>query len=343
MNNALELKSDTPIHALVSPSGMWAVKICPYTAKLCYGEPDRESEASKRGTLLHEAVYNDEVLASLEGEDKKIVEDIRDKFIKPIKDNPQYKINHELRLELHDKEGKLLTWGLIDYLVVSNNGKTGQLLDWKFGFKPVDTFWYNAQLKCYSAMAYQNFPKLKEIYSMPVQPAVGISFDNMAHSTREENYEDFLKEAEEVVKLGTEATEADAKPNGEVCCYCLKDKCPAYQRQMLEVCRAYNIELDKRGEELASLPPKEAVIFANDKKKRLDMAKAVIKEIEGELNRLIIINGGSEDYRVVNPSMRRVVDWEALARELGATEEQIEAKTMLVSSGGSYLRRKGKK
>lgn len=339
-NGVVELKPiEKPVHALVSPSGMWAVKLCPYAAKMVYGWEREESEAAKRGTLLHEAVYNDDVFNTLNEEEKKTITDIREMFVNPFKAEEGAEIKYETRLELKDENGNVLTWGIADFIVIK--GDVAQLIDWKFGFIPVDKFWWNPQLKCYTAMIYQNFPQVNKVYAMIAQPAVGLSFDTMAETTREEHYERLLKEASDIVGLGTNATENDCTPSPDVCKYCRKDMCKAYQTMMMSACSAYNLTI-VNNEELAELPPGDLVNFCDERLTRLEVAKQIIKEQEAILKPLIVNNGGSNNYRVVKPYMRKTTDWKTIAEKLGATEEMIDEHTTFSSSGEPYLRRKTK-
>lgn len=326
-------------HALVAPSGMWAVLLCPYTAKLTYDWDKGDTEASKRGSMLHEAMWDDDVYKTLSDDDKKIIDELKETIVKPTEKQKGMKAYYEYRLELKDENGKVLTWGTADYIVICGN--KAQLIDWKFGSQPVDKFWFNPQLKCYVAMLYQTFPYIEEVYAMIAQPAVGLSFDNMAKTTRSENYKALYDEACNIVALGENATESDCKPSPDACKWCNKDKCKAYQQSMMSACEAYNLSVISN-EDLAELPSAELLAFCDDRKRKCEMVKQIVKEQEAIINQPIINNGGSDNYKVIKPYMRKTVNWEAIARSLGATEEMIEANTTYSSSGEPYLRRKFK-
>jgi hypothetical protein len=142
-------------HARYSPSKLEKKAECPHFE---WTESD-DNEAADEGTLMHKAVSESNLGLLETAEQKEQVQKciaLRDSICNGyIRGAKSYS---ELLVELHD-----LTYGTLDFLIVSHDQKKATLLDWKMGRYPVTPAKDNIQGKTYAGGVFEMFPKLEEI------------------------------------------------------------------------------------------------------------------------------------------------------------------------------------
>ena len=327
---------EQPAHAFASPSKLSAIAVCPYIARNCENWVQPESEAAERGSKLHEAIYNDETLESLPTEDRDIVERLREEFVEPCKAQGM-DISYETRIELKDREGKPITWGTVDFL--ARKGNEGFLIDWKFGSFPVESFWSNYQLKTYVCGAFQAHPELETIHVMIVQPALGTGFNTMTLVNREQTG-DIVDDIASIIDKAERATPEDAVPSADTCRFCNKANCKAYNEAMVKALGEYNALAVT--EAMPQLPTPELVSWCDGQKGEIELLKGMIADREEAINKVIKDNGGSENYKLTKPAVRKTVDYKGLLNFLHVDEELIAEFTITRTSEPSLCKRRRK-
>jgi hypothetical protein len=142
------------LHHEFSPSRLEQLRICPGSHVMQQGLPDVETEWSKEGTLLHNAVATGNT-AGLNDEQKEVVERCLNFWDALVQEGDEVYVEQKFSVLDTDKEE--LTYGFIDLCVF--NRETGELLvvDWKFGYIPVKDVDQNIQLATYAVAAMQRF------------------------------------------------------------------------------------------------------------------------------------------------------------------------------------------
>jgi len=319
-------------HAFASPSKFETLESCPYFAKCSATKKEEPSAAAERGRLLHEAVYNDDVYASLFPEDREAVDYARQTDIEPY-DEEGYTIEFERKVNICDREGKVVSFGTIDQLVYTEDQSYILVIDRKFGRYPVKVAEANRQLYGYSLGVFQEFPNCLAIGARISQPAVKTNGE-VAEFTREENYEDLLDYVCRVVERAENATPEDANPSPDNCKWCNKEACEACQNKT-------NADFDTitavvKSDQFSGEPTPEGVAFGDGVLRKIELAQSFLKTAEAKVRAYIFKAGGSEHYRINAGRSTKTTDWKAVAEECNIPGEVIEAHTV-VRLGEPYL------
>ena len=321
-------------HAFASPSTLAAIQLCPYSAKCCENWIQPPSEAAERGRLLHKAVYDDDVFNSLPDDDRLIISSIRKDFVEPCSGMEVY---FELPLSLYDPDGNVITSGTLDFLAINNN--VGMLNDWKFGGGFVPPFNSNPQLKAYVGAAFQKFPQLDVIFTMPVQPALGINFDLQAEVPRSD-LDSLVSFVSSIVTSARNATPEDASPRSDACRWCNRNGCPAYQKAMSSALAAFNApSLD---DSLPDLPSSDLVTYCDDKLQQLDLIEPFIKDCKAAYKRVLLAAGGSANYKLTKPVERKSVDYKSFLSDKGFSSDDLQPYTTVKICEPSLIRKSKK-
>lgn len=157
---------ETYRHHVYSPSRLPRIKMCPGSVHLeqLIPVPEQTPEASE-GTMLHKAVETGN-LDGLTAEQETAVTFCTDFRASIIREGDE--VHHELKVDIRDEHGELLTDGTIDFLAVHQDG-TGDIADWKFGRNAVTDPGRNYQMAAYSLGAMQKF-NLTSVRASIVQP-----------------------------------------------------------------------------------------------------------------------------------------------------------------------------
>lgn len=326
------MPNETPIkHHEFSPSRLEKFSICPWSYKNCQGWISESGADAERGHLMHRAVYDDEALTQLNTRDQDVIRGIRQEHT----EKPEFKgleKSHELYVEIKDDDGSLLTAGILDFLVISKDGKLASVYDWKFGNQPVSPASDNDQIIPYAVGVFQKFQNVQEVYAMIVQPIFEVDYERQAVFKREQLPE-LLSRIRDNRRRAENATEENAHIN-PFCKYCNRDHCRVYRQKMdsnLEL-----LALDRGTELLTDQDVEMTVDYAD----RLLCAKKQIDEIienkADKAKRVILDAGGSENYKVMAGRTTRRTDWKKLAADKGITDDEISGYTT-ETVGESYL------
>lgn len=316
-------------HHEFAPSSMERLAGCPWSYHNCKDWSQPESADASHGTLLHLAMHDDSVFNKLNKSDKEIVQALKDEHVAPYAKLEHY---HELKLEVWKSDGTLFNFGTADFIVISPDGLSASLKDWKFGNYEVTPAADNPQLKNYVVGIFQRFPKVQTVYAMTVQPAYGVAeYDNQAVFNRSQLPE-LLAELETIVEKAVNSHEGQANPNADNCRYCNKTKCSSFLRKMDE-----NFSVMQIDSSLLTTQEHDMTIEFADKilcaekeiKKIMETKVAVAKD-------LIIANGGSENFTLRNGKVSRTTDWNGLCEKHGICQEEIDSFTT-EKQGEPYL------
>ena len=141
-------------HHEFSPSRLEQLRICPGAHIMQQGLPDVETEWSKEGTLLHNAVATGN-LDGLNDEQKETVEKCLNFLDSLVHEDDEVLV--EQKFSVFDTDGSELTFGYLDLCIF--NQDTGELIvvDYKFGYIPVKDVDKNIQLATYALAAMQRY------------------------------------------------------------------------------------------------------------------------------------------------------------------------------------------
>lgn len=326
------MPNETPVkHHEFSPSRLEKFSICPWSYKNCLGWISESGQDAQRGTLMHRAVYDDEALTQLNTRDQDVIRGIRQEHT----EKPEFKgleKSHELYVEIKDDDGSLLTAGILDFLVISKNGKLASVYDWKFGNHPVSPASDNDQIIPYVVGVFQKFPNVQEVYAMIVQPIFDVDYERQAIFKREQLPE-LLSRIRDNRRRAENATEEDAVIS-PFCKYCNRYNCRKYRQQMED-----NVKVLALGEntEILTHPYIDMTVEYAD---RLLTAKKEIESIMDEktadAKKVVIDAGGSENFKIIAGRTTRRTDWKKLAADKGITDDEIAGYTT-ESVGEPYL------
>lgn len=236
------------LHHPFSPSTLQAREACPK-----YEPTNTETEASEAGTRQHAAVETgeddnnlDDFQAIAVAECKKYADSIASKY-------PGGKIFREEYLPvdnqvLKDNEGrkwKGTTAGFPDFVVVSKDRKTAEIIDWKFGRQAVESTENNLQGIAYMMGVVNMYPRLEKCTVHFVLPHRD-ELDVHTFTLTSDSIDQFLLRIRTVVARAQEARKkpADfsmAKPTPSACLFCaLLGTCTKVSELVLRVGKKYS-------------------------------------------------------------------------------------------------------
>lgn len=319
-------------HHEFAPSKLERIEGCPASWKMCRDFHPESGKDATRGSLLHEAIHNDKVLAGLSEQDQNLVMSLRNEYIEPFK-SKGFKIFHELPVVIRDEDGSELTAGTLDALILSPDETQGSLIDFKFGIYEVTEAKENPQILAYCAGAFQQFPKLQTVFALIVQPVFGIgNYDKQAKIGRDELPAILkrIRQAEEAAKNADLQDLSIYHATASNCRYCNKFACPKYREWMRT-----NMEIVGVSE-----MPQEVEDMTVEYADRVKLAgKAIQAEMKSVLelaDKVILDCGGSENYRVCSGKVTKKTDWKGLCAKHEITAEEI-AEFTTESVGFPYL------
>ena len=314
------MQNSEPIkHHEFSPSRLERFAVCPYAYKNCRGWISQSGKDAQRGTLMHRAIYEDEALAELNQRDRDMVLAVREQYIKPFegKIGEHY---HELYVTVSNESGEIITAGFIDDLMISKDGKTASLTDWKWGNHPVAPAAESDQQRPYVAGIFQKFPKVETVFAKIVQPIFEMDYDKQQAEFHRTDVPALIRRIEKIEDAARKASEADAVINYE-CKYCNKENCPAYRTQMNNNLAV--LSLDRETELLTDEQKEMTVDYADRIMTAKKAIESIMEEKTEDAKKVILDAGGSANFRVQAGRTRRTTDWKALCAEKQITDEEI--------------------
>ena len=140
-------------HAKRSPSGLGKVAVCPHFEQ----DNDRPVHpVTLEGTKIHEAIEA-RTLAGLTEDQKNMASRAINYWNDLLRTGP-WREMVELKIAIPHMD-----FGHADLVLISKDGKTGHLLDWKTGFNKQAATGLNAQQRAYAAGVFRAFPELEAL------------------------------------------------------------------------------------------------------------------------------------------------------------------------------------
>ena len=146
----------------------------------------------------------------------------------------------EIKLEVFDQ------WGFVDRLLI--RGNKAHLIDYKFGFNPVDDAEHNAQMWAYTIGVFDKYDYITDVTVHVLQPRLDLIFTHTFN--RVTDYDRMQKRIKGIIDKCKNHTEQDYKP-GDQCVYCNKlADCPAVHGATMQIVKAYDLAHDAQLPEL---------------------------------------------------------------------------------------------
>ena len=206
-------------HHKYGPSSLKSREICPKWER----SEEEAGEAAQEGTMLHTACETGDV-TGLTPEQTYAVNSCVE-YVSLIKaEAPAVTDDQkELRLDIHH-DGKLLTFGTADRLVLHTSGLCAELVDYKFGRVSVGDADNNIQGQSYAVGVLQMFPSVKNVrvhFLLPRRDEITTSL-----YSRDDLSRMVLRVATVIARC--ESKFATETPDTENCLYCArKGRCGA--------------------------------------------------------------------------------------------------------------------
>lgn len=207
-------------HHEFSPSHLEQIRLCPGSHIMQKGIPEKESSWAAEGTLLHNAIANDD-FSDLTEEQKEVVERCIE-FISTLSKGEGASWEYEKKLEIKDESGTVITYGYADVIIRSKTKLI--VIDWKFGYIPVKTVAENIQLASYALGALQAYPQYIECECWVFQPRIR----NISSYTFR-NPGNILTNIQHLISQGS-SEDLILRPSDSACRYCkARLGCPAFR------------------------------------------------------------------------------------------------------------------
>jgi len=263
-------------HHEYGPSCLRRRELCPGSVYEERDLPDISNPASERGTRLHnliaESIKAGFVQKCDSEEDFHIVVDMYEYFELVSGHDANLKYAPELRLSFGDDKG-VLFFGTCDVLIINEQEKRGVIIDWKTGFKEVDSAEDNIQGLGYAVCAMQMY----NLESVTV-----VFYNPVIHQKTEYTFERNLSLFNHVQKVigDSKNGKGKLKPGEEQCMYCkaaLHGTCPAFRgiaTELYEVAKRQPLEM------ISTMPDQTLVDVVEKGKLISKLADAAEKELK---------------------------------------------------------------
>lgn len=235
------------LHHPFSPSKLNSLEACP-----CYEGAQNENAAAFLGTLQHEAVDRLTDDPRLSDERAFAVADCITYAERRAAAYPNSRVLRELYMPI-DEEAYVVeiagvntlinttTGGFADVVIISQDEKDAEVIDWKFGRNAVTDAKTNLQGIAYLLGVFRMFPTLERITVRFILPHL----DQVSeHTFSSEQFVDLTLRVKVVVSRARAAREAKsfetARPNVGACMFCANiGKCPAVAELALKLGKKY--------------------------------------------------------------------------------------------------------
>jgi hypothetical protein len=263
-------------HHEFGPSCLRRRELCPGSVYEERDLPDISNPASERGTRLHnliaESIKAGFVQKCDSEEDFHIVVDMYEYFELVSGHDANLKYAPELRLFFGDDKG-VLFFGTCDVLIINEQEKRGVIIDWKTGFKEVDSAEDNIQGLGYAVCAMQMY----NLESVTV-----VFYNPVIHQKTEYTFERNLSLFNHVQQVISDSKngKGNLKPGEEQCMYCkaaLHGTCPAFRgiaTELYEVAKRQPLEM------ISTMPDSTLVDVVEKGKLISKLADAAEKELK---------------------------------------------------------------
>lgn len=278
-------------HHDFSPSRLEQFRLCPGSYFMQKDIPEVEGEWAKEGKLLHKAIETGNY-DGLSDDQIATVEDCR-AFALSLTNSPDALVEREQTFEITDDDGNVLTVGIADHVIVDNGTLT--VIDWKFGYNPVNDVKENIQLAAYALGAMLKYGIACcdcWVYQPRIHKKSHHVFTNAAAIRA--NIRTIIKRSQSENLL--------LKPSDSACRYCkARLNCPAFRLkyQHLSAC--------KRDYDLSDIPTLTSLFEASKE------VKSFINDIEAAVKSIIERDGRCGKYIFqISEGAREVKDLNAL-------------------------------
>lgn len=179
---------ETAEHAFYNPSSLKYYEGCPsYLNREDDEEEEDEDSPSARGTRMHNACEIEDP-DSLERDDEVHVVT---KTLEEVYGILEY-YGFEGTTCYREQKNPIVTphistFGTVDRLNISDDGTDAIMIDYKFGYMPVDDAEKNAQAAAYTVGAFQKYPDLKRLRAFFLCPMI----NEITQATFVRNYDDY--------------------------------------------------------------------------------------------------------------------------------------------------------
>jgi len=241
--------SSTRAHHPFSPSTLQAREACPHYTPL-----QGDSAASRAGTLQHDAVENEEDSEMLADHEAMAVAECLAYADNIAKKYPGAIILKEEYLPIDDEiiefdDGVVdatvgTTAGYPDYVIISADEKTAEILDWKFGKQPVEDTENNLQGIAYMLGVKFRYPEIEHCtvhFVLPHQDYIDKHTFELTTELRDSLY---LRVRTIVQRAKYASTRKDfslARPSTSACLFCsLVGRCPKVTELVLNIGKKFS-------------------------------------------------------------------------------------------------------
>lgn len=279
-------------HHEFSPSRLEQYRLCPGAYFMQKDLSEEEGgEWAKEGQLLHKAIETGDC-NGLKDEQIATVQDCKN-FAMSLVKSPAAIVEQEQLLDITEDDGGILTTGIADFVILDGNNLT--VIDWKFGYYPVNNVNENIQLAAYALGAMQKYEKSScdcWVYQPRIRKESHHVFTN-AEAIRA-NIRAIIKRANSENLI--------LKPSEPACRYCkARLNCPAFRLKFQRLCAC------KSDYDLTDI---NTLVSLYDASKA---AKTLINEIEAAIKTVIERDGRCGKYTFqTSEGAREVKDLNAL-------------------------------
>lgn len=206
-------------HHDFSPSSLEQYRLCPGSYQMQQGIPEQPSEAAAEGTLLHNAVatgnFDDLTSDQIELVTKCI--EFRNSFAAP-----DAAVLNEEFVRVHDDNDEVVTTGTADCIILPSK-PVPIVIDWKFGYTPVNDVNENIQLATYALGVMQEY-KVDSVDAWVFQPRLHRKTHHVFT-----NGTAILANIKTIIKRAS-SENIYLKPSEAACRYCkARLSCPAFR------------------------------------------------------------------------------------------------------------------
>jgi hypothetical protein len=266
----------TQKHHPCGPSCLRRRELCPGSLFEERDLPEISNPASERGTRLHKMIADfieEGFLGQIDNEEEReIVIDMYEFFESVIACDPNMKYSPEIRLSYGNDKG-VLFFGTCDVLIINVQEKRGVIIDWKTGFKEVDSAEDNIQGLGYAVCAMQMYG---------LESVTVIFYNPVIHQKTEytfERSESLFNHVQKVIG-DSKNGKGKLKPGEEQCLYCkaaLHGTCPAFRGIATEL---YEVAKKQPLEMISTMPDSTLVDVVEKGKLISKLADAAEKELK---------------------------------------------------------------
>lgn len=214
-------------HHRYGPSSLKLRGVCPGW----HNDNSGDSQAADEGTLLHAAAET----GNIEGLDQDQTELVMQCIELVDAESIGFPQKHtEVQLSILNG----YTFGTADVLLVSADGTAAKLIDFKFGFVPVDHAQFNVQGWAYVLGALEMFPTVQTVEVIFISPRLAKTH---RHKFNRMTDRPFLEAAIRAIIAKADChTDADLYPTEEGCQYCgVRGTCPAITSKAMVIAKRY--------------------------------------------------------------------------------------------------------